>query len=339
MTIYEEKTVQGRFASFTLPLQEKVPPFVRKKKVLVIAGPTGVGKTRISLAIAQAIGGEVISADSMQVYTGMDIGTAKVSKKERMLVPHHLIDTRDLSESYNVMDFYQEAEQALREIFLKGHVPMVVGGTGFYINALLYGPPGGPPASPEIRGLLEEEMNRKGSLALYDRLYLLDPEYAKTITQNDRQKIIRALEIMSITRRKVSDFQRVVHEEHEALDFRCWFLYLPKEILYPLIEKRCEEMVDQGFVEEVKCLEKEGLRDNLSASQAIGYRQCLDFLRSSQTEADFARFIADFKTASRHYAKRQLTWFKKEPLFRWLDLSKVSEASAIEFIIQDFEQV
>lgn len=334
---FEDKELQALLNPFAVPLKKKVPPTYRKKKIIVLAGPTGVGKTHISLKIARAIGGEVVSADSMQVFRGMDIGTAKVSPHEKGSTRHHLIDSRDLDETFNVVDFYHEAIQAFREIFARDHVPIIVGGTGFYIHALLYGPPQGPASVPEVRMRLESEMAQKGPLPLYEKLKELDPEYASTITMRDRQKIIRALEIMALTNQKVSFFQKSV-ERSEEYDFRCWFLYLPKEILYGRIEERCERMLEQGFVEEVQKLEKEGLRQNSSASQAIGYRQCLDFLTSAQTPDDWSHFVSLFKQASRRYAKRQFTWFRKEPLFRWLNLESISIDTAIEMIIQDYEQ-
>ncbi len=334
---FEDKGLQALLNPFAIPLKQKIPPTYRKKKVLILAGPTGVGKTEISLKIAQVIGGEVVSSDSMQVYRGMDIGTAKIFPHERGNIRHHLIDSRDLDESFNVVDFYHDAIQALHEIFAREHVPLVVGGTGFYIHSLLYGPPQGPPSIPEVRMRLETEMAQQGPLPLYERVKQLDPDYARTITQRDRQKIIRALEIMTITNQKVSFFQQSI-EKSEEYDFRCWFLYFPKEALYQRIEARCDQMLAKGFVEEVRRLEKEGLRLNTSASQAIGYRQCLDFLKTPQSPDDWDHFVAAFKQASRRYAKRQFTWFRKEPLFRWLNLESLGMEHAIELIIQDYEQ-
>lgn len=334
----EEKELQIFIGQFTLPLKQKTPPHSKKKKIIVISGPTAVGKTEISLRVAQAIGGEIISADSMQVYRGMDIGTAKAGRADRERIRHHLIDSRDLDETFNVVDFYQEACQAVKEILDRGGVPIVVGGTGFYIHALIYGPPNGPPSVKEVRLRLEDEMAQKGAGPLYDRLRELDPEYATTITQSDRHKIIRALEIMALTHQKVSKFSKAAPDaSQDSSDFRCWFLHLPKEILYPRIEMRCDKMIAEGLVDEVRRLEKEGLRQNLSASQAIGYRQCLDFLSSPQSQADWDLFVAAFKQASRRYAKRQFTWFRREPLFRWLDLEKSSPEMAAEMILQDYE--
>lgn len=294
----------------TLPLKEKIPPGVKRPKIIVIAGPTCVGKTKHSISIAESIGGEIISADSMQVYRGMDIGTAKATAKERALIPHHLIDIRDLDQSFNVMDFYQEATRAIRDILARGKVPIVVGGTGFYIHALIYGPPQGPPSQPDVRARLEGEMASEGSEALYQRLQKLDPDYAGQITRSDRHKIVRALEIMAISNQKVSDIPKS-EELNSRYEFCNWFLHLPKEILYPYIEMRCDEMIAAGLIEEVRALKDKGLLKNPIACQAIGYRQCLEFLNTAQSHDDFDFFVASFKQASRRYAKRQFTWFRR----------------------------
>ena len=336
--ILSEEEQELLFTHFPAAQKQKSIPRSKKKKILVIAGPTAVGKSRLALVIAKAIGGEIISADSMQVYRGMDIGTAKVSLDERREVPHHLIDSRDLDESFNVVEFYQEACHAIKEIFDKGGVPIVVGGTGFYIHTLIYGPPTGPCSVPEVRAQLELEMKEKGPEMLYERLKQLDPDYAVTITPRDRHKIVRALEIIHVAKDKVSNLAPTCAENEELYDFRCWFLYSPKELLYPQIEQRCEEMIARGFLEEVKHLEREGLSKNTIACQAIGYRQCLDYLNSAQTEKDWQTFVQLFKRTSKRYAKRQFTWFRREPLFRWLNVSKTSFETAAEIIIQDYEQ-
>lgn len=332
-----DKTLQEIMSPFHIEQGKKIPFVPKKRKIIIIAGPTGVGKTEMSLRMAQALGGEVISADSMQVYRGMDIGTAKAKPEERRLVRHHLIDSRDIDETFNVVDFYHEAQQAFREVFAREHVPIVVGGTGFYIHSLIYGPPRGPASVPDVRARLEREMEEKGALYLYDQLKAFDPEYAATITVRDRQKIIRGLEIIQLTNQKVSYFERGSTPAQE-FDFRCWFLYKPKEILYPGLDNRCDTMAKEGFLEEVKRLEKEGLKENLSASQAIGYRQCLEYLQTAQTSDDWLHFLEEFKKASRRYAKRQFTWFRKEPLFRWINAHKLGAETAMEMIIQDYEQ-
>lgn len=336
-TTSEHKTRARRFSGFALPAEEMIDVSSKRKKVIVIAGPTGVGKSSLAIEIAKEIGGEIISADSVQVYRKMDIGTAKVSKELRDEIPHHLIDIRDITESLNVVEYYREVSRIIPEIFARGKIPIIAGGTGFYIHAVLYGPPSGPPSEPELRDRLEEEMKNVGSLPLYERLTELDPEYARTITQNDRHKIIRALEIMTITDKKVSLFRKNTPEIVEDYNFRCWFLYIPREKLNYRLEKRCEEMIEQGLLEEVEQLKELGLEANPSASQAIGYRQGLNYLNSNKEEKDRELFIASFKQATRRYAKRQFTWFRKEPLFRWLDLDEITLTEAKEVIIQDLE--
>ena len=319
--------------SFKKPLFE---PHL-SKGVIVIAGPTATGKSRLSLEIAKLVDGEIISADSVQVYRGMDIGTAKVPREERMEIPHHLIDIRTLDEGFNVVQFYEQATRVMRDILKRKRTPIVVGGTGFYLHSLVYGPPQGPPASLYMRDKLEDDIEKFGLEALYDRLKKYDPSYAQTINCGDKNKIVRALEIISLSGKKVSDFQRPGRGGiSKEFDFRCWFIYFPTKILYRLIEMRCDEMIAHGLIEEVERLEK-GLRDNLSANQAIGYRQCLKFLETDRSEEDWEQFVWEFKKESRHYAKRQFTWFRKEPLFRWIDIDIYGYQKVIELVIKDYE--
>ena len=337
-TLIENKDLAEVLSPFAVPLKQKIPSAIKKKKIIVIAGPTGVGKTALSLALARQMGGEIISADSVQVYKGMDIGTAKAPLEERKKIPHHLIDVRNLKESFNVVDFYREAHEAIKSMLARGVVPIVVGGTGFYIHALIYGPPSGPPSEPEVRAQLENEMKEHGAETLYARLKQLDPDYAITITQRDRHKIIRALEIISLTSQRVSEFMVFPEQENEHFDFRCWFIHLPKEILYPRLEMRCDKMIADGLVEEVIALQKEGLAENISACQAIGYRQCLDYLKSAKTHEDWDLFVQSFKRAMKRYAKRQFTWFRREPLFRWLNIENFPPDAIAAMLIQDYEQ-
>lgn len=321
-----------------IPQKQKIPLERKKKRVLVISGPTGAGKTALSLSLAAAVGGEIISADSMQVYQGMDIGTAKASAEERAAIAHHLIDICDIRSVFNVAEFYKHVQRAFKEILARENVPIVVGGSGFYIHALLYGPPQGPPSNPEVREQLEKQMHDLGAEVLYERLQMFDPQYAATISEFDRHKIVRALEIMAIAEKRVSDFPKPDKLQEQEYDFRCWFLYYPKARLYARIEKRCEEMIEKGLIDEVKALEKLGLRENPTASQAIGYRQALEFLQSAQTKEDYQNFISAFKKASRQYSKRQFTWFRKEPIFRWLNIDEHPLERLKELILQDFEQ-
>ena len=337
----ETEEVKRIILNFALEVQKKIPSNLQrqKKRVIVLAGPTCCGKSALAMELAQAMDGEIISADSMQVYRGMDIGTAKPSKEDRLLVPHHLIDIRDIQESFNVVDFYYEARQCCQQILDRGNVPIVAGGSGFYLHALLYGPPSGPPSVPELRRSLEEEVERLGSEILYDRLVQLDPQYAKTITKNDKQKIVRALEIITLTHKKVSKLSWKGRRKPQNYDFHCWFLHRPKDKLYKRIDKRCDQMLLAGFLDEVRRLEQEGLRQNSSASQAIGYRQALDFLLTKQTAADYEKFVSDFKQGTRHYAKRQFTWFRKELIYRWLDVDMHDPEVVFDIIKADYESL
>jgi tRNA dimethylallyltransferase len=337
----DTEEVKRIILNFAFEIQKQIPTnFQRKKKrVIVLSGPTCCGKSALAMSLAQSMGGEIISADSMQVYRGMDIGTAKATKEERLLVPHHLIDIREMTESFNVVDFYYEARHACQKVLDRGNVPIIAGGSGFYLHALLYGPPSGPPSVPELRKSIEEEMEKLGSEVLYERLGQLDPQYAKTITKNDKQKIVRALEIMALTNKKVSKFSWKGRRKPQNYDFRCWFLHRPKPKLNERIEKRCEKMLQAGFLEEVISLEKLGLRTNSSASQAIGYRQALDYLSSPQTPKDYEHFVQSFKIATQRYAKRQITWFKKESLFHWLDVDMHDPEVIADMIMKDYESL
>lgn len=309
----------------------------KKKKVILLAGPTGSGKTALSLVLAQNLKNcEIISADSMQVYKDMDIGTAKATPEQLSLVPHHLINIRHVSEPFNVVDFYYEARHCIEAIFSRGNCPLIVGGAGFYFRALLYGPPSGPPSVPQVRKTLEAEMEKIGLDALFFKLQQLDPEYAATITKRDRHKIIRALEIITLTREPVSKFTWKCREPPSDYDYRCWFVYRPRESLYKSIEKRCDKMMQEGFVNEVRKLEREGLTTNPSACQAIGYHQCLKFIQTEETPEDYKEFITAFKQASRRYAKKQFTWFKNEALFRWLNIELHDMETAADMILQDY---
>lgn len=337
-TFLVQQTVETTFIKLCQEIQKKIPHEIqkRRKKVLIIAGPTCVGKSELALELAKKIGGEIVSCDSMQVYRGMNIGTAKPSLEERLEVPHHLIDTRELHEDFNVVAFYREASLACQQIHERKNIPILVGGSGFYIHSFLYGPPEGPPPDRELRKKLEGEIESAGSEKMYERLESLDPEYAKTITPHDKHKIVRALEIIETSNKKVSSLSWN-RRYSSKWDARCWFFSRPRESLYYRINKRCEKMLEQGFIQEIEELLQKGLKENRTASQSIGYRQGLDYLQSKKAKEDYAQFLEAFKKATRHYAKRQITWFKKEPLFHWLDLDLHDPETILDIIISDFE--
>lgn len=339
MTCLEKKEIERIYHGFLLEAQKQLTQTLHKpkKKIIVLAGPTGTGKSDFAMALAQATGGEIVSTDSMQVYRSMDIGTAKPSKADRELVPHHLIDIRDVTEPFNVVDFYYEARHSCQEIQGRGNPSIAVGGAGFYMHSLIYGPPSGPPSVPELRKQLEDELEQLGPELMFARVKKLDPQYAGTITPHDKQKIVRALEIMILTGKPVSRLSWSDRQRPQNYDFRCWFLCRPKESLYRRIDVRCDKMLKAGLIDEVKALVNMGLLQNSSASQAIGYRQTLDFLATPQSEQDYRNFVASFKQASRNYAKRQFTWFRREPLFRWLDLDLHDPEVALEMVIQNWK--
>lgn len=346
MTIKEQKRaaqqddIERIFSGFAIQAERQIASQLQspKKKIIVIAGPTACGKSDFAVQLAKTLGGEIVSADSMQVYKNMDIGTAKPTLQEQAEVPHHLIDIRHVTEIFNVVDYYFEARHCSQVILTQNKIPIVVGGSGFYIHSMVYGPPSGPPSVPELRRLLEEEIEVLGSDVMYERLQLLDPVYASTITKNDKQKIVRALEIIKLTGKKVSKMAWRSRHNPQHYDFRCWFLYRPRDIIYKRVEDRCDQMLQAGLLKEVEYLKQEGICSNPSASQAIGYRQALDYLETSQTEEDYEDFVRKFKQASRNYAKRQFTWFRREPLFRWLDLDMHDPEVAMEMIRQDYER-
>ena len=311
-------------------------PKIKKEKIIVIAGPTGCGKTELSLIIAKNLGCEIVSADSMQVYKEMDIGTAKILPEQRQNIPHHLIDILDLKDSFSVADFSYEARRVCDSISARNKVPVVVGGSGFYLRSFIYGPPAGPPSVSGIRQNLENQIKKNGPELLYNKLESLDPEYASTITPRDTHKIVRALEIMSITDEKVSNLSWNNRKEWSQYDFCCWFLHRSKPLLYQRIEERCDEMLKKGLLDEVKTLEKKGLKENSSASQSIGYRHCLKYLNSKQTPQDYNEMVRSFKVDSRRYAKRQFTWFKKEPLFRWISVEDHDLETVADIIMNEY---
>lgn len=326
--IYSPKGVSSKGSQLEVP---------KRPTAIVITGPTGVGKTALSIAVAKMVGGEVISADSMQVYRGMDIGTAKVRPLERDGVPHYMLDIRSVSTPFDVSDYYEEAKGAFDLIVAKNRVPIIVGGTGFYLQALMHGPPVGPPGDPRLRAEIEKELERLGIEALYEKVQMVDPLYASRITMRDKRKVVRAIEIMTLTGGLVSDLDPAKHSKGLNARFLSWFLCCPRPILYRRIEERCDEMLEEGLLAEIDRLENEGLIHNTTASQAIGYKQGLHYLHSEQSPEDYKVFVEAFKKASRRYAKKQFTWFRRHKEFRWLDVDKYTGAQAAQMIYRDFE--
>ena len=298
-----------------------------KRPLVILTGPTAAGKSALSLALAEAAGGEIISADSMQVYRGMDIGSAKLPEAERRGIPHHLLDVKDPSELFDVTEFVRLAGEAAEGIYARGRLPILVGGTGFYLQAFLKGlsfEEGDPDNG--LRYELNELAEKEGREAVYALLQAEDPEAAATLHPNNLKRVIRALEYRRTTGRSILETNEEQRETESPYNFACFVLTLPREILYERIERRVDEMFEQGLVEEVKFLKESGAPRHSTALQAIGYKEVWDALDGLCT-MDEAR--AAVKLGTRHYAKRQLTWFRREKDVIWLDKSRFDGEEAI----------
>lgn len=302
-----------------------------RETVLIISGPTAVGKTDASILLAQELGGEIVSADSMQIYRGMDIGTAKPTPKQRRLVYHHMIDIVDPCQAYSVGDYYRDARGVIRAILSSGGIPIVVGGTGLYIRALMRGLFHGPPASIDIRERLLKKEAEQGDGTLYRELVEVDPEAAIKIHPNDLRRTIRALEVYYLRDRTISDFQREHGFRDEIFSFRLLFLFRDRRELYRRIEQRVDLMVEQGLEAEVASLMEKGYDQNLPAMQGLGYKHFMDYLSGRLTKEEAINLL---KRDTKRYAKRQFTWFRREPQALWLDITGLSSAEQIAAVIK-----
>lgn len=290
----------------------------QKRPLIIITGPTASGKTALSIELAKRIGGEIISADSMQVYRHMDIGSAKVTEEEMDGVPHHLIDVLEPSEDFNVVKFQSMAKKAMEEIYSRGHIPIVAGGTGFYIQALLYDIDfTETDESTEIRRDLEQTAREKGPRALHELLREVDPESADAIHENNVKRVIRAIEFYRQTGRKISEHNREERQKFSPYEFLYYVIDLPRPVLYSRIDERVSRMLEAGLVEEVKTLRDMGYTRDMVSMQGLGYKEILDYL-NGECSLDEAVYI--IKRDTRHFAKRQITWFKRERDVRWLNL-------------------
>lgn len=291
------------------------------RKLVIIAGPTAVGKTASSILLAKKIGGEIISADSMQVYRGMDVGTAKIRKEEMEGVPHFLIDAFDPDEEVNIVIFQQLAKQAMEEIYARGHIPMIVGGTGFYIQSILYDIDfsQGDGENEALREHLEKEYDLFGADAMQEKLRLLDPISADTIHKNNKKRVVRALEYALTQNEPISAHNEQEKQKKSPYDYNFFVLNMDRKILYDRIERRVDKMFDDGLVEEVRDLQYRGFHQNLVSMQGIGYKEVLEYLDGN---CSLEEAIAQVKQSTRHFAKRQITWFKREKGAQWIDVTK-----------------
>jgi tRNA dimethylallyltransferase len=294
-----------------------------KQKLLVIIGPTAVGKTKLSIEMAKRYNGEIISGDSMQIYRGMDIGTAKIKVEEMEGIPHHLIDIKEPDENFSVAEFQQLVRAKIAEINAKGKLPIIAGGTGLYIQAVIYDYQfSEAPADEAFRLQLEEVANEIGNEALHGELTKIDPESASQIHPNNVRRVIRALEIYHCTGKIMSDYQN--NQQPDLLyETALIGLTMERDKLYERINARVEIMLSEGLLEEVSWLHKQGLRDCQSI-QAIGYKEVYDYLDG---RVSFDDAVESLKQNSRRYAKRQLTWFRNKMDVKWFEMTNVADLS------------
>lgn len=289
-----------------------------KQPLIIISGPTASGKSVLGVRLAKDIGGEIVSADSMQVYRYMNIGTAKITPEEMQGVPHHMIDVCDPRTDYSIADYKETAKKCVLDILSRKHIPIVVGGTGFYIHALLYDTDFGITESDgSVRKSIEKDMEDLGPEAMHDRLNEIDPDSARTIHMNDTKRVIRALEFYELYGYRISEHNRQALESESPYDFIYFALNRDRSELYPLIDSRVDRMLQDGLLDEIEYLKSIGCREGDVAMQGIGYKELFSC-------SDIESAAEEIKLNSRHYAKRQFTWLRHEKNVTWID-SPVSE--------------
>ncbi len=308
-----------------------------KQPLIIITGPTASGKSALSVELAKRIGGEIISADSMQVYRHMDIGSAKVTKEEMDGVPHHLIDVLDPQDSFDVVTFQTMAKQAMEEIYRNGHVPIVAGGTGFYIQALLndidFTENDG---DTEYRTRLESLAKEQGPEVLHAMLREVDPPSADAIHANNVKRVIRALEFYEKTGTRISDHNEAERQKESPYRFAYYVLNMDRALLYERIERRIDIMLEQGLVDEVQALKAMGCTRDMVSMQGLGYKEILDYLNGEQSLEEAVYIL---KRDTRHFAKRQLTWFKREKSVTWLEQEAFAfdREKMLDWIVEDLK--
>ena len=295
-----------------------------RKPLIILAGPTAVGKTSLSIRLAKETGGEIISADSMQVYRHMDIGSAKITKEEMDGVSHYLVDVLEPEEEFNVVRFQQMAKEAAEKIWEKGKIPLVVGGTGFYIQALLYDIDFTENDGDESyrRQLEQKGSDEEGASELYEMLKTVDPKAAQEIHPRNIKRIIRALEFYHQTGRKISEHNETQRQKESPYNYAYFVLTDERSRLYERIDQRVDLMMEQGLLDEVRYLKERGVRKDSTAMQGLGYKELYAYLEGEYPLDEAVRII---KRDTRHFAKRQLTWFKRERDVIWADKSVIGQ--------------
>jgi tRNA dimethylallyltransferase len=292
---------------------------VRCKPVLVLIGPTAVGKSRVAVEVAKAFETEVLTADSRQVYRGMDVGTDKPTPEERQGVPHRLIDLVNPDESFNAGLYRRQALDDIERLYRDSRLPLVVGGTGLYVRTLLKGLCDAPPTDPIVRGALQQEVKDFGHDRLYARLVAVDPVVAARLHPRDESKVIRALEVHQVSGRRMSAYQQEHGFAERPFSALIIGLNRDRDALYRRIEERIDWQLAHGLIEETKQLLARGYRRDSAAMKGLGYRQVAEHLAG---EYDATEMVRRFKRDTRHYSKRQMTWFRKEPGIQWLTIGE-----------------
>ena len=296
---------------------------MKKRPLIILTGPTAVGKTAASIGLAKAVGGEIISADSMQVYRHMDIGSAKITEEEMQGIPHYLVDVLDPEEAFNVVRFQEMAKAAMQKIHDNGHIPIVVGGTGFYIQALLYDIDFTENDSDfSFREELEKTAREKGAEYLHSLLKQADPEAAEQIHPHNIKRVIRALEFNRKTGQKISTHNEQERRKQSPYEFAYFVLTDNREALYARIDRRVDKMMEQGLLEEVRALKDRGIARESVSMQGLGYKELLAYLDGEIPLEEAVRII---KRDTRHFAKRQLTWFRRERDVIWIDRQEIGQ--------------
>jgi len=304
-----------------------------KNKLIILAGPTASGKTSVSIDLAKRLGGEIISADSMQVYKYMDVGTAKISVEEMQGVKHHLIDVLNPKEDFNIVKFQNMVKCSIEEIVKNGHIPILVGGTGFYIQSVIYDIDfNNEDDNSSVRKKLEEEYDTLGADFMHEKLKKIDIVSAQNIHKNNKKRIIRAIEYFLINNEPISSHNEVQREKKSPYDYRFFVLNPPRDILYERINKRVDIMVENGLVDEVKKLREMGLSTANISMQGIGYKEIIEYLDG---EVSLETAIENIKQNTRHMAKRQVTWFKREKDVIYVDpFSFESNDKIVDYMIE-----
>ena len=287
-----------------------------KKPLIILTGPTAVGKTKASIGLAKALNGEIISADSMQVYKEMDIGSAKIRPEEMDGVPHYLVDVLDPAEEFHIVKFQEMAKEAMGKIYANGHIPILVGGTGFYIQAIVKDIDFTEnEENHKVRAKWEQYAKENGAEALHAELEKIDPKSAEDIPAGNVKRVVRALEFYELSGKRISEHNEEQKAKGSPYNFAYFVLNDYRNLLYDRIEKRIDEMLEEGLIEEVQGLKNRGFTKDMVSMKGLGYKEILDYLDGNLT---LEEAIYILKRDTRHFAKRQLTWFRREPEVSWI---------------------